>query len=152
MESHRNQQHNGNKKITNTWKLNNLNNLWVKEDFWRKKRNEDENIKICYCSVTKSHPTLCNPMDYSILGSPVLHYLPVCSDSCSLSWWCYLTIQSLPPLLLLPSALPSIRVFSNELALRIASGLVLPMNIQGWFPLGLTHLTPAIQETLRSLL
>ena len=27
------------------------------------------------CSVTKSCPTLCNPMDYSMAGSPVLHHL-----------------------------------------------------------------------------
>ena len=50
------------------------------------------------------------------------------------------------PLLLLPSIFPSIRVFSNESALRIrwpkywTSASVLPMNIQGWFPLGLTYL------------
>ena len=51
-------------------------------------------------------------------------------------------------LLLLPSIFPSIRVFSNELALCIrwpkyrdsASAWVLWMNIQGWFPLGLTRL------------
>ena len=30
----------------------------------------------CYCSVAKSCPTLCNPMDYSKPGSPVLHSLP----------------------------------------------------------------------------
>ena len=48
------------------------------------------------------------------------------------------------PLLLLPSIFPSIRVFSNELALCIkwgqtigvsASTSVLPMNTQGWSPL-----------------
>ena len=52
------------------------------------------------------------------------------------------------PLLLLPSIFPNIRVFSNESTLHIrwpkfwasASTLVLPMNIQGWFPLGLTGL------------
>ena len=52
------------------------------------------------------------------------------------------------PLLLLPVVFPSIRVFSNESALHIkwpsigasASALVPPMNIQGWFPLGLTGL------------
>ena len=52
------------------------------------------------------------------------------------------------PLLLLLSIFPSIRVFSNESALCIrwpkywasASASVLPMNIQGWFPLGLTGL------------
>ena len=52
------------------------------------------------------------------------------------------------PLLLLPSILPSIRVFSNESALCImcqstgasASASVLPMNIQDWFCLGLNGL------------
>ena len=52
------------------------------------------------------------------------------------------------PLLLLPSTFPSIRVFSNESVLTScgqsigasASASVLPMNIQGWFPLGLTGL------------
>ena len=52
------------------------------------------------------------------------------------------------PLLLLPSVFPSIRVFSNESALHVmwesigasVSTLVLPVNIQGWLPLGLTGL------------
>ena len=30
----------------------------------------------CYCSVTKSWITLCNPMDFSTLGLSVLHQLP----------------------------------------------------------------------------
>ena len=50
------------------------------------------------------------------------------------------------PLLLLPMIFPSIRVFSNESALWItwpkywtsASTSVISMNIQDWFPLGLT--------------
>jgi len=54
------------------------------------------------------------------------------------------------PLLLLPSIFLSIRVFSNESALRIrwpsttasASASVLPVNIQCLFPLGLTGLLP----------
>ena len=53
-----------------------------------------------------------------------------------------------PPLLFPPSIFPSIRVFSNEFSLPIrwpkygasVSASVLPMNIQGWFPLGLTGL------------
>ena len=52
------------------------------------------------------------------------------------------------PLLRLPSVFPCIKVFSNGLALSIrwprigasSSTSVLPMNIQGWFPLGLTGL------------
>ena len=43
-------------------------------------------------------------------------------------------------ILLLPSISTSIRVFSNESVLRIRwpIGVVRPMNIQDWFPLGLT--------------
>ena len=55
------------------------------------------------------------------------------------------------PLLLLPSIFPRIRLFPNESVLRInigvywsigdsASASVLKMNIQDWFPLGLTGL------------
>ena len=52
------------------------------------------------------------------------------------------------PLLLLPSILPSIRVFSNESAFRItwpkywsiSFSIICLMNIQDWFPLGLTGL------------
>ena len=43
----------------------------------------------------------------------------VCSNSCPLSWWCYLNHLILCcPLLLLPLVFPSIRVFSNESALH----------------------------------
>ena len=45
-------------------------------------------------------------------------------------------------LLLLPSIFPSIRVYTNVLALHIMwpkyRSFILPMNIQDWFPLGLT--------------
>ena len=62
------------------------------------------------------------------------------------------------PLCLLPSLFPSIRVFSNESTLHIggqsvgasASASVLPMNIQGWFPLGLTDLI-SLQTSLDTL-
>ena len=40
---------------------------------------------------------------------PAVHPNP-----CPLSWWCHPTISSCHPLLLLPSILPSIRVFSSE--------------------------------------
>ena len=41
----------------------------------------------------------------------------VCSNSCPLNWWCYLTFSR--PLVLLPSVFPTVRVFSSELALSI---------------------------------
>jgi len=81
-----------------------------------------------FCSVTKSCLTLCDPMDYSMTGSPLLSP-GVCSYSCLLSWWCYLTVSELVmvsnrlilccPLPLLPSIFPSIGVFSNYSALCI---------------------------------
>ena len=45
----------------------------------------------------------------------------VCSNPCPLSQWCQPTISSSAacPVILLPSIFPSIRVFFNELALRI---------------------------------
>ena len=54
------------------------------------------------------------------------------------------------PLLFLPSTFPSIRVFSHELALcirwpkywRFSFSCSLPMDVQDWFPLGLTGLSP----------
>ena len=59
-------------------------------------------------------------------------------------------------LFLLSSIFPSIRVFSNESVLCIrcqsigasASASVLPMNIQDWFPLGLTGWTPLQSKAL----
>ena len=62
------------------------------------------------------------------------------------------------PLLLLPSIFPSIRVFSNASALHIrwpkywSSASVLPMNIQGWFPLGLTGLISLLSKGLSRVL
>ena len=62
------------------------------------------------------------------------------------------------PLLLPPLILPIVRVFSNELVLHVrcqsigASVLVLPMNIQGWFPLGLTGSISLQSKRFSSLL
>ena len=61
------------------------------------------------------------------------------------------------PLLLLPSIFPSIRVFPKESALCIrwpkywsfSFTMVLPVNIQGWFPLELTGLILQSKELSR---
>ena len=46
----------------------------------------------CYCSVAKSCPTLCNPMDCS---SPCPSLSPrVCPGYCPGRWWCRPTISS----------------------------------------------------------
>ena len=60
-----------------------------------------------------SRVRLCNPTDFSMPGFPILHHLPELAQTHAHLIFCY-------PLLLLPSIFSSIRVFSNELALRIS--------------------------------
>ena len=78
-----------------------------------------------------------------------------CSDSCPSRQWCHPNISSLPS----PSPasiFPSIKVYSNESILPIrwsrfwsfSSASVLPVNIQGWFPLGLACLIPLLSKGL----
>ena len=67
-----------------------------------------------FSSVTQSCPTLCDPMDCTtgLSPTPGVH-----SNSWPLSQWCHPTISfSVVPF---SSIIPSIRVFSNESALRI---------------------------------
>ena len=73
-----------------------------------------------FSSVAQLCPTLCNPMDCSMPGLPVHHQLPSLPKLMSIE----LVMPSnnlifCHPLLLLPSIFLSIRVFSNESALRI---------------------------------
>ena len=122
-----------------------------------------------YCSVAKSCPTLCNPMNCSTASFSVLEEFGLfCPISQSLLK--FMSIESVMlshhlilchSHLLLPSIFPSIEVFSNELDLRIRrpkcwrfsfsfspsneySGLI-SFRID-WFDLF------AVQETLKSLL
>ena len=103
----------------------------------------------CCCLIAKSCPTLCNPWTAAYKASL----------SFTISW-SLLKLMSIElvmlsnhlflchPLLLLPLVLPRFRVFSSESALlirwpkywNISFRSVLPMNIQGWFPLGLPGL------------
>ena len=74
----------------------------------------------CCCSVTKLCLILCNPMDSSMPGFPVLQYLTEFAQIHV--HWVTDAIQPshpLPPPLLLPSIFPSIRVFPSKLALWI---------------------------------
>ena len=72
-----------------------------------------------FSSATQSCPTFYDPMDCSMLGLPVHHQLPELAQThvhCVSDVICLLLNCHL---LLLPSTFPSIRVFSNESALRI---------------------------------
>ena len=77
---------------------------------------------LCFCccySVAKSCPAPCDPMDYSMPGSSVLHYLPEFVQI--YVFWVGDISHLLPPatLFLFTSIFPSIRVFSNKSVLRI---------------------------------
>ena len=106
-------------------------------------------LTFCCCSVTQSCLTLCDPMDSSTPG--------FLSFAISWSLLKLVSIESVMPsnhlilchpLLLLPSVLPSFRVFSDESALGIRwpkywcfSFSISPsVIIQSWFLLGLTGL------------
>ena len=105
----------------------------------------------CCCSVLKSCPTLRDPMDCSTPGFPVLHYLPKFAqiNSCPLSPWCHPTISSSAALFsFCLQFFPASGSFQMSwLFTPVGQGVgasssasVLSMNIQGWFPLGLTGL------------
>ena len=101
------------------------------------------------CLVTKLCQTICNPTDCSTPGFAVLHHLPVCSNSCPLSLWCHPTISSsVTPFFSCLQSFPASGSFLMSWLFASggrnigasASTSVLPMNIQGWFSLGLTGL------------
>ena len=71
----------------------------------------------------------------------------------SMSWWCHLTISSsvVPFSSCLQSfpaseSFPMSQFFASSGESIGASASVLPMNSQGWFPLGLTGLTSLLSE------
>ena len=89
----------------------------------------------------------CDPMDGSTPGFPVFHYLPVCSNWCPLSQWCHPTISSYvapfcscPQSFLASGSFPMSQLFTASSQSVGASAWVFLMNIQDWFPLGLTAL------------
>ena len=116
-------------------------------------------IPLAVVSQMLSHVQLCDPMNCSTSGFPVLHYLPEFAQTHI--YWVSDTIQLSQPLFpASPSAftLSQHQVFSNGSALvcqgirASASASVLPMNIQSWFPLGLTGLISLQSKGLKSLL
>ena len=77
-------------------------------------------LSCCCCSVAKSCLTLCNPMNCSTPGFPVLRYLLKFAQLMFIELVMPFNQFILcHPLLLLTSIFPSIMVFSHESALRI---------------------------------
>ena len=101
-------------------------------------------ITFCCYSVANSCPTLRHyRLQHARLPCPS-PFPGVCTNSCSLSWWCHPTIsssvvtfssclQSFPP----SGSFPMSWIFPSGASVSVP---VLPMNIQGWFLLRLTGL------------
>ena len=81
----------------------------------------------------------------------------VCSNSCPLSQWSNHLISVIPFFSYLQSvpasvSFPMSQLFASGGQSIGASASVLPMNIQGWFPLGLTGLVSSKSKEFSSLL
>ena len=82
----------------------------------------------------------------------------ICSNWCSLHWWCHLTISSsVTPFSSCPQYFPGPGSFamswlfaSSGQSIRV-SALVFPINIQGWFSLGLTGLISLLSKGLSTV-
>ena len=105
------------------------------------------------CSVDSLQP---HGLQHARLPCPSLS-LRVCSNPGPLSQWCYPTISSsIVPFFSCFQSFPALGYFL--MSLHFASGgqsigastsaSVLPMNIQGWFPLGLTSLISLMSKGL----
>ena len=114
----------------------------------------------CCYSVAKSYLTPCDRMDCSTPGFPALHYFLEFAQTMSLSQWCHPNIsssvtlfsscrQSFPA----SGSFPISRFFASGgwSIGSSASESVLLVNIQGWFPLGLTALISLLSKGLSTV-
>ena len=106
-----------------------------------------------FSSVTQACPTLCDTMNRSTPGLPVHHQLP--PNLCPLSWWCHSAISSsvilfssCPQSSPASGSFPMSQLFASggqSIGVSV-SGSVLSMNIQGWFPSGLSSLSSLLSK------
>ena len=116
----------------------------------------------CCHSVMKSGPTPCSSMDYSKPGFPVLHYLLEFAHT-----HVHSVADAIQPSHPLPaSSPPTLNLSQHQGFFPLSqcfesdgqsigaspSASVLPMNIQSWFPLGLTGFCSLQSKWLKSLL
>ena len=113
----------------------------------------------CCSSVTKSCPTLCDPMDCSTWGFPVLHYLQEFAQT-HVHWFRDATSSSVALFSSCLQSFPASGSFQMNWPFTSrgpsfgasASASVLPMNIQDWLPLGLTGLISLLFKGLSRIL
>ena len=110
------------------------------------------------CSVPNSCPSLCDPR--GLQHSRLLCSSPspwVCPSSCPLNWWCHPTISCSVTFFFCPQSFPASGSFSvswlfalggQQIGASASASSVFPMNIQGWFPLGLIGLISLLSKGL----
>ena len=110
-------------------------------------------------SVAKSCPTLCDPMECSTSGFPVLPSPRVCSNSCPLSQWCHPAISSSDTLFSCHQSFPASGTYPMSQLFSLdeentgvsTSASVLTTSIQGWSPLRLTGLISLLSKGLSGI-
>ena len=109
----------------------------------------------CCCSVAHSCPILCNPMDCSTPSLPTPHHLlEFAQVYVHCIGWCHSAISSSDALLFCSQAFPASGTFpmswlfasDDQNTEASTSALVLPMSIQGWYPLRLTGLISTLYQ------
>ena len=103
----------------------------------------------CCGSVSKSCPTLCDSMDCTMPGIPVFHYF-LNFPQTQVHWvgdaiqpsYLVAPFSSCPQSFPASGSFPMSQLFASggQIIGVSSSASVLPLNIQGWFPLGLTGL------------
>ena len=134
-------------KIITYWCMDTLLDWWNRIEFrntstlvwWTVLWQRHQDKFVC-CSVAKLCLTLCNCVNYSAPGFPFLHCLLEFAQT--QVHWVSDAIQPSPPLM--PPSSP-VHYLSQHQGIG-ASASVLPVNIQGWFPLGLTSLISLLSK------
>ena len=108
----------------------------------------------CCCSVAVVSDSL-RPHELQHARLPGPSPSPrVCSNACPLSQWCHPTISTFASPFSFPQSFPASGSFPMSWLFASggqsieASASVLPMNIQGWFILGLTSLISLLSKGL----
>ena len=113
-------------------------------------------LELLFCPVT-----LCDPMNCSTPGLPVLHHLPEFAQT-HVHWnkWSHPTISSSVTLFSsCPQSFPASGSFSRsqlfssgDQSIGVSDSVsVLPITIHGWFPFGLTGLISLLPKGLSSV-
>ena len=113
------------------------------------------------CSLANLYWTLCDPHELQHARLPCPSLSPrIFSNTCPLSWWYHPTISFfVAPFSSCPQSFPASESFTSRFFAASgqsigasASASVLSMNIEGWFPLGLTGLISLQSKGLSSIL